>query len=681
MFRNLRLFGFAVAALTGTLCSPAHAQTDLFKALPSNQLADATPEQAQRLAKVSAPRTVQSVHLVTVDPSALQGDQAIIWLPDAGNMRADKKKVTVRSNSDYSWFGDVQAARGPTIFVVRNGEITGHIWRGLEQYSVTPIGGGVHAIAKINQKNYPPDHDGPSPIAPKIPDTFIKKSTVEQPDLSSPQGVQVDVLIVWTAAAAAANGGNMAAYAQLSVDTANAAYDRSNANVTLRLVGAEAVSYVEPAANSTASFNTVLNDLTSGAPLAGVRTLRDSVGADMAAIFISNPALCGLAWLGSSATTAFSVTEQSCAVGNNTFAHELGHNFGSLHDPINDPSTSPFAYGHGFIEPSNGWRTIMSVAASCGNCPRIPHFSNPSINNTTGAPVGPTGNAAVSDNARVHRERVATVAAFRSPAATSTLVAAVLPYARSVQIGAPATAFATIINAGSSTATGCSIALPAGAPAGTFSYQTASPANTLTGTPNTPVDIAAGAAQQFVFGFTPSAAFAATDIQLVFDCANTSPVVSFNGLNTFLLSASASPVPDMVAISATAGNNGIVDVGTSSGGAFATAAINIGVAGSITASVDTGTASISGLSLSLCPTNQTTGACTSPPSATVTQTINNNQVVTYAIFATAASAITLDPATKRVFLRLASGGVVRGATSVAVRTVAGDAPVNFAAGN
>jgi hypothetical protein len=80
----------------------------------------------------------------------------------------------------------------------------------------------------------------------------------------------------------------------------------------------------------------------------------------------------------------------------------------------------------------------------------------------------------------------------------SGLVAAVLPSSRSVQVNTPAAAFATVINTGQAMATSCSIAPLTNVPA-TFIYQTTDPAtNQVIGFPNTPADIAAGAAQSFV---------------------------------------------------------------------------------------------------------------------------------------------------------------------------------------
>jgi hypothetical protein len=42
----------------------------------------------------------------------------------------------------------------------------------------------------------------------------------------------------------------------------------------------------------------------------------------------------------------------------------------------------------------------------------------------------------------------------------------------------------------------------------------------VTGSPNTPVDIAAGASQSFVIALKPSAAFAPTNALLGFTCTN-----------------------------------------------------------------------------------------------------------------------------------------------------------------
>lgn len=248
----------------------------------------------------------------------------------------------------------------------------------------------------------------------------------------------------------------------------------------------------------------------------------------------------------------------------------------------------------------------------------------------------------------------------------SGLYAAILPYARSVQVGQPATAFAALINATGADVNGCYLALPKDpALPISFQYQTTNTSNELTGSANTPVDIQAGATQNFVFGIAPTAAFAATDIPIVLACANAGPAVSHPGLNTFLLSASRTSVADPIAISATPTNDGIVHIAGTQ--AFATAAINIGATGAITASADTGAVALP-LSLTLCQTNPASGACLSPPSNSTTATVNSNQTVTYTVFATALSPIPFDPVMNRIYLRLASGGVTRGATSVAVTT-------------
>ena len=249
------------------------------------------------------------------------------------------------------------------------------------------------------------------------------------------------------------------------------------------------------------------------------------------------------------------------------------------------------------------------------------------------------------------------------------LVAAVLPSSRSVQVGTTATAFATIINAGSVMATGCGLSLLTSLPV-TFAYQTTDPAtNQVTGSPNTPVDISAGAAQSFVFALTPSAAIAPTDVQLSFGCTNTNPAPISSGLNTLLFSASDMPVPDIVALTATLTNDGIVNLpGTNGAGAFAVATVNMGASASITASADTGVAVLPEV-VNICETNPANGQCISAINASVTTQINANATPTFGIFVQGSGNVPFDPAANRIFVRFKDGGgVTRGSTSVAVRT-------------
>jgi hypothetical protein len=257
-----------------------------------------------------------------------------------------------------------------------------------------------------------------------------------------------------------------------------------------------------------------------------------------------------------------------------------------------------------------------------------------------------------------------------TPVAAGPVVAAVLPASRSVQVGDTATAFATIINAGTATATACGIGPPTGLQA-TFSYQTTDASNALVGTVNTPVDIAAGDSQSYVFAFTPTAPFNPTDVQLTFDCSNTAPAPVTVGLNTLLLVADSNPVPDIVALGATLTGDGIVNLENNSG-VFSVATVNVGVTGSITASADTGSASLPQLSIALCETNPATGVCinpTTPTTTPVTTSIAAGATPTFAFFVTSTGSVPFDPAINRIFVRFQdAGGVTRGATSVAVRT-------------
>lgn len=253
-----------------------------------------------------------------------------------------------------------------------------------------------------------------------------------------------------------------------------------------------------------------------------------------------------------------------------------------------------------------------------------------------------------------------------------TLAAAVLPGSRSVQAGAPlpATAFAALAASGAADAVDCRVAPATSIPA-TFEFRTTDPTtNAVTGGPNASTSIPRGRVGTFLLAFTPYGTFPPTVVQLSFDCANSPPAPIVQGVNTLLLSADAGPVPDLVALVATASGDGIVDVpGATGTGAFAVSAANVGSGGAITVSADTGGAALP-VSLSLCRTDPQSGGCVSDlgPAVRVPM-VDHGDTLTFSVFARGHAPVPFDPAAHRVFVRFQDDAdVTRGTTSVAIRT-------------
>ena len=250
------------------------------------------------------------------------------------------------------------------------------------------------------------------------------------------------------------------------------------------------------------------------------------------------------------------------------------------------------------------------------------------------------------------------------------LVSAVLPTSRSVQVGETATVFGTMINASAdTTATGCTVQAEANV-ATSFFFQKTDPATNLpVGNVNDPAMVPPGGAQSFVFGLTPSVNFSPTTVAFNFSCDNAPAAVSSFGLNTLLLSASAAPASDIVALSGTLTNDGIVDIsGTNGTGVFVVATTNLGASAAITASANFGNAGLP-IQLTICETVPATGQCLAPPTHSVNTSIAANAQPTFSIFVQGGGFVPFLPGTNRIFVQFVdSGNAVRGSTSVAVRT-------------
>src|SRR5262245_49785788 len=165
---------------------------------------------------------------------------------------------------------------------------------------------------------------------------------------------------------------------------------------------------------------------------------------------------------------------------------------------------------------------LYGVDLSSGNPPRAELMT---IDTSTGA--------LTSLGATV--DRLSAIAFDNTQTANLTLFASVLPSSRSVQVGTPATAFATIINAGASPAIGVCISPITSIPA-EFSFQTTDPnTNLVTGTPKTATTIAPGKSQTYVIVSNPTDVYPPTEVAFNFVGSNTLPVEELVGVNTLLL--------------------------------------------------------------------------------------------------------------------------------------------------
>jgi hypothetical protein len=219
-------------------------------------------------------------------------------------------------------------------------------------------------------------------------------------------------------------------------------------------------------------------------------------------------------------------------------------------------------------------------------------------------------------------------------------------------------------------------------------FQTTDPTtNAVTGTPNTPVDIPAGQSQTFVIALTPTSSFAPTVVEFNFSGTNTAPAATLARVNTLLLSASLTPVPDIVAVAVTDSGDGTLNASVSGEvamaratvagdlpslnykGVFTVALANLGLAGDrITVETTTNGASLP-LSITVREINPMTAAIIGDNS----RVISPGQTATFGIFVTATGAIPFDPAARRIFLEFRDSiGVVRGSTSVAITTRLGE---------
>lgn len=325
------------------------------------------------------------------------GQSLLLNLFDDASYSATLDRID-QTSGGFVWVGHIpDVAMSTVTLAIEDGAIYGSVLTPAATFVIRSAGNGLHLVAQIDQSAFRPEADAREVDAPP-------GGRAELADTSLPAGDDsaafIDVMVLYTPAAATAAGGVSAMNALIAnaISLTNTAYGNSNVTQRVRLAFSGPVAYTE-----SGDIETDLDNITNGTGgLSTVAALRNTYAADMVSLMTNTPGslFCGIAWHMSSVSSgfesfAYSVVEQSCAVGSLAFPHELGHNMGLRHDWYVDNHTTPYSYAHGHVNigasSSTRWRTIMSYSDKCTDqgvfCTRIPYWSNPSLS-YMGSPLG-----------------------------------------------------------------------------------------------------------------------------------------------------------------------------------------------------------------------------------------------------------------------------------------------------
>lgn len=386
--------------------------------------------------------TTAGYQIVEVDFEVLSGPRVLVNSDD-GRLVFTHTRTTYRDHDDYSWAGELNGSFGRCNLVVRKDQITGQFRVPGKLFQLFPLGGGLHIFVHTSLSLFPNDCGDASPPAqgrdvgpvppgqgldPEIRHDRQQPGWVDNFSQSLIAGpCKLRLLVAYTDDVDGAYA-DIQGFIQSAIDDHNDANDNSQVNHDVELARSMEVSYNE----SPDDLDVFLDDfMTDGdGKMDAVHDDRRLFDADVCVLLtLADGGACGLAGaIGASYSDAFCVTVAGCAVGNHSFAHEVGHLHGCRHDTYVDNNSTPYAYGHGYVYLPDEWRTIMAYNNECDCsdevtpcparadrvtpgepwCDRLQNWSTPDVSRDGVA----MGTASTEKNERVLDQTAATLAGF-----------------------------------------------------------------------------------------------------------------------------------------------------------------------------------------------------------------------------------------------------------------------------
>lgn len=330
--------------------------------------------------KIALEATTKKEQLIQLNLEALKSPTVTIQLLDGQTLTVTEERKSEQYGRKI-WVGKNEATKDNIILIISENEVIGSITNGLKIYSIRSLGNGTQVLVEIDQSKYPPElcnqadevHQNENNSEPNGSENLIQNFSA-----SSHNGYECNLrlLVAYTASSATAavtsGFGNIQNLILLAVEETNQSYINSAINQRVELAHITQVNYTETGVETSLNHFAASND----GNMDEIHTLRNLYTADVGVLFVNlpNDNLCGVAktiHTENNPSQAFCVTRFDCATGNYTFGHEIGHLQGARHDEQSDPTTTPFAYGHGFVRTAGNWRTIMATVGSCNTCVRL----------------------------------------------------------------------------------------------------------------------------------------------------------------------------------------------------------------------------------------------------------------------------------------------------------------------
>ena len=424
------ILALSIAGLVAATVNVAGAQSaavpELFQAHSSRAAAAAAvPANVNHM--ISG-KSAQWAASVSIDRKVLTGAQRelMLTMPEGARLHMRLAQSYRTPAGDVVWSGaDALLPTGQlklggvppstALFVVRGQRVTGQIATGTgEVYEVlTSEDGAQQYLVKRDPASLEGADDTPTHVdLPQQPDRGTGARPMANALLAD---TIIRVLQVYTPEAVNELGGQNSANdrAAFFIAQSNTAFANNALAVRFQSAGVRFTTQGQ-ATNNSDTLLSRIKGTSDGWFDAYSTTERNSTTADLVTLVVrdglvssSGGLLCGqAAAIGASAANGFFVQNHSCSTF--TFVHEAAHLFGARHD--NDPNTTPFSYGHGYVNSAGNFRTIMAVNSNPQ--PRIGYFSTTDQTYVSGGVSRPLGTS-TRNNERVMRERAAAIAAFR----------------------------------------------------------------------------------------------------------------------------------------------------------------------------------------------------------------------------------------------------------------------------